>query len=132
MTKAKRFVASALALPARASVAFHTAPERLNARADKLEARALAAFALAGVLLLAASPAQAQSAGGGGDITSFLQNVVNVITGTAGKLIAIIAIAVTGILKMMGVASMRTLATVVFGVMLVFSASWIVDQITGG
>jgi type IV secretory pathway VirB2 component (pilin) len=132
MNKAKRFVAAALAMPARASVAFHTAPDRLNDRATKLQVNAVACFAVVGAMLLTATPAAAQSSGGGGDITSFLQNLVNLITGTAGKLIAILAIAVTGILKMIGVASMRTLATVVFGCMLVFSAAWIVDQITGG
>ena len=98
MNKAKRFFAAALALPARASVAFHTAPDRLNDRANKLQVNALACFAVVGAMLLSASPAAAQSSGGGGDITS----------------------------------SMRTLATVVFGCMLVFAAAWIVDQITGG
>ena len=82
-------------------------------------------------MLLIADPAWAQ-AGGAGNITTFLQNIVNIITGTAGKLIAVIAIAVVGIAWMLGAASARAAGGVVLGVMLVFSASWLVDQIVGG
>ncbi|WP_175654097.1 TrbC/VirB2 family protein [Methylobacterium radiotolerans] len=131
MERAKRVIASALALPARVSIAYHSAPDRLNAGPDKLQARIVAGLTVLAAMLCVATPAEAQ-AGGGGQITSFLQNLVNLITGTAGKLISILAIAVTGICKMLGIASMRTLVTVIFGVMLVFGASWIVDQIVGG
>ncbi|UZO95031.1 VirB family protein (plasmid) [Roseomonas mucosa] len=131
MNNAKRKVAVLASLPARLSIAVATAPDRLTTRADRLARGGLTAFALVAAMVLTAEPAYAQASGGGGDITTFLQNLVNLVTGTAGKLIAILAIAVTGILKMLGVASMRTLATVIFGVMLVFSASWIVSQITG-
>ncbi|ONF49444.1 hypothetical protein RSM1_09125 [Methylobacterium radiotolerans] len=103
----------------------------MNAGPDKLQARIVAGLTVLAAMLCVATPAEAQ-AGGGGQITSFLQNLVNLITGTAGKLISILAIAVTGICKMLGIASMRTLVTVIFGVMLVFGASWIVDQIVGG
>lgn len=90
----------------------------------------LALAVVAGALLLT-EPAWAQ-AGGAGNITTFLQNIVNIITGTAGKLIAVIAIAIVGIAWMLGAASARTAGGVVLGVMLVFSASWLVDQIVGG
>ncbi len=89
---------------------------------------AIASFAL----LLAADPACAQPTGGGGDITTFLQNIVNIITGTAGKLIAVLAICFVGIGALMGALSLRAAGGVILGVMLIFSASWIVNQITGG
>jgi type IV secretory pathway VirB2 component (pilin) len=83
-------------------------------------------------LLLMADPACAQATGGGGDITTFLQNIVNIITGTAGKLIAVLAICFVGIGALMGALSLRAAGGVILGVMLIFSASWIVNQITGG
>ena len=56
------------------------------------------------------------------------------ITAQRDALIAlgVAAIAVTGILKMIGVASMQTLWRVIFGLTLVFGAAWLVDQIIGG
>lgn len=95
-----------------------------------MDTRTLATFAIVGTML-AASPAYAQ-AGGAGNVETFLQNIVNIITGNVGKLIAVIAIVGTGIAWMFGAASMRTLGTVIIGVLLIFSASWIVGQITGG
>ena len=87
---------------------------------------------LAGLLVLALTePAFAQSVGGTGDITTFLQNIVNLITGTVGRLIAVLAICVVGIGALMGALSMRAAAGVVLGVILIFSSAWIVDQIVG-
>jgi type IV secretory pathway VirB2 component (pilin) len=127
----KRSSALVLAfLPARLSGAPVALASRFLAAVRKLDARHVATVAVAGAMLLAADPAFAQ-AGGSGDITTFLQNLVNIITGTAGKLIAVLAIAITGILWMAGAASARAAGSVVFGVMLVFSASWIVNQIIG-
>ncbi len=101
-------------------------------RARQWDAQRAATFTLAIVMLsAAASPAFAQAAGGGGDITTFLQNIVNIITGTAGKLIAVIAVCITGIGALMGALSMRAAGGVILGVMLIFSASWIVNQIIG-
>ena len=97
-----------------------------------LSKRHVALLALATVTIAAAAdPAFAQTAGGGGDITTFLQNIVNIITGTAGKLIAVIAICIVGIGALMGALSMRAAGGVILGVMLVFSSSWIVSQIVG-
>ena len=78
-----------------------------------------------------AGPGFPAQGAGAGNITTFLQNIVNIITGTAGKLIAVIAIALVGIAWMFGAASARTAGGVIVGVILVFSASWIVDQIVG-
>ncbi|PZR84717.1 MAG: VIRB2 type IV secretion [Stutzerimonas stutzeri] len=124
------------------AAALMLAPERLRSsvsiaaaacarRAHQLDARRVAAFALAATMLIAvAEPAFAQS-GGGGDITTFLQNIVNVITGTAGKLIAVIAICIVGVGALMGALSMRAAGGVILGVLLIFSSAWIVDQIIG-
>jgi type IV secretory pathway VirB2 component (pilin) len=105
---------------------------RCFVRARQLDTRRTAAFALAvAVIATAADPAFAQSGGGQGDITTFLQNIVNIITGKAGKLIAVIAICLVGIGALMGALSMRAAGGVILGVMLIFSAAWIVDQIIG-
>lgn len=93
--------------------------------------RLLPAFAAAVLLALAADPAWAQAAGGGGDITTFLQNLVNILTGTAGRLLAVLAICVVGVGALLGAISMRTVGGVLLGVMLIFSSAWLIDQIIG-
>ncbi|PWC40948.1 TrbC/VirB2 family protein [Azospirillum sp. TSO35-2] len=102
-------------------------PAPANARTKRATLAVLTALAVG----LAAAPAFAQAAGGGGDLTTFLQNVVNILTGTAGRLIAVIAICIVGIGALMGALSMRTAGGVLFGVMLIFSSAWIVNQIVG-
>lgn len=92
-------------------------------------APAIRAFVLVIAWLASSAPAQAQSAGGQGDLTSFLQNIVNLITGTTGQLLAVIAVCITGIACLMGAMSSRALGSVVLGIMLIFSSAWIVDQI---
>ena len=102
-------------------------------RASQIDVRQAILVAVVSLaLLLMADPACAQVTGGGGDITTFLQNIVNIITGTAGKLIAVLAICFVGIGALMGALSLRAAGGVILGVMLIFSASWIVNQITGG
>lgn len=124
-TMAARLALAVVRLPERASgVCFH--------RASQLDAKRIAAFALAGIVMTAAAdPAFAQSAGGQGDITTFLQNLVNIITGTAGKLIAVLAICIVGVGALMGALSMRAAGGVILGVLLIFSSAWIVNQIIG-
>ena len=109
-----------LAVPLAAAVAclFSSAP---NARR----------IALAATLMMVASPAFAQS-GGGADPTSIVQAIVNIITGTLGKIIAVAAICIVGIGAMLGAFSARVAGGVILGVILIFSASWIVDQLLGG
>jgi len=91
-----------------------------------------------GMLILAAiasavvsDPAHAQTGGGQGDITTFLTNIVNLITGPAGKSIAILGICVAGIGALLGALSLRVVGGVILGIMMLFSASWIVTQIVG-
>lgn len=129
--KTKRYASALALLPARLSAAQSAFTAGAFAKARKMDARTVACFAIAGAMLLSSEPAFAQSAGGAGNITTFLQNLVNILTGTAGKLIAVAAIAITGIAWMIGAASARTAGGVIVGVMIVFSASWIVDQIVG-
>lgn len=94
--------------------------------------RALLVAGLAALALVClAEPALAQAGGGQGNITNFLQNAVNLITGTAGRLLAVIAIAISGIMAAFGATSWRFFGQVVLGVMILFSAAWIVDQIAG-
>lgn len=105
----------------------------MTASALRTPSRALALGLLAGaVVLLAADPALAQGVGGGGSLETFLTNIVNIITGRVGQLIAVIAIAISGVAWMMGAASPRAFFGTVAGVAIVFSAAWIVQQITGG
>ena len=93
--------------------------------------RLLAVLAAAALLALVADPAMAQATGGGADITTFLQNLVNIITGTAGRLLAVLAICVVGVGALLGALSMRTVGGVLLGVMLIFSSAWLIDQIIG-
>lgn len=110
---------------------------KLLAAGERLEARArqpaiVAPAVVAAVLLLSLHPAVAQTAGGTGSLDSFLTNVVNMITGTTGQAIAIIAVAVCGLGAMFGALSARAFGGVVLGCAIVFSAAWIVGKITGG
>jgi type IV secretory pathway VirB2 component (pilin) len=128
----KSLTAALVLTPARANMALQRAATGCRRRARHLDAQRLGAFAIAAVILTAAAdPAFAQSAGGQGDITTFLQNIVNIITGTAGKLIAVLAICIVGVGALMGALSMRAAGGVVLGVLLIFSSGWIVNQIIG-
>jgi type IV secretory pathway VirB2 component (pilin) len=125
-TLAARLTRAAILLPERTTDACFR-------RARQFDGRRVAAFALAAVVMTAAAdPAFAQSAGGQGDITTFLQNLVNIITGTAGKLIAVLAICVVGVGAALGALSMRAAGGTILGILLIFSSAWIVNQIIGG
>lgn len=65
------------------------------------------------------------------DITSVLQNIVTMFTGTAAKLLATIAIILTGIAWMFGLFDLRKVGYVVLGIGLLFGATQIVGLITG-
>ena len=109
----------------------HSLPAPAPATVRPATPAILAALGIGLAVTLAAAPAFAQAAGGGGDLTTFLQNVVNILTGTAGRLIAVIAICIVGIGALMGALSLRTAGGVLLGVMLIFSSAWIVTQIVG-
>ena len=86
----------------------------------------LAAFGLLFSLTLA-EPAFAQSA----NLEGVLQNIVDMLTGNVARLLAILAVIVTGIAWMFGYLDLRRAAYVVLGIAIVFGASEIVSTITG-
>lgn len=92
----------------------------------------LGALAAAALVLAHADPAMAQATGGGGTLITFLQNIVNLITGTVGQLLSVIAICIVGVGALMGAFSMRQFGGTILGVMLIFSSAWIIQQIVGG
>ena len=77
-----------------------------------------------------ASPALAQAAGADG-ITTMAQNILDWLQGSFAKTVATIAVIIVGFLFFTGRASITLLVTVIVGIFIVFSASWIVDTITG-
>jgi type IV secretion system protein VirB2 len=84
------------------------------------------AFIVLVLTLGIAEPALAQ------DVEGFLQNVVDLLTGNAARLLAIIAIVVVGICWMFGLFDLRRAAIVILGIIVVFGAAEIADMITGG
>lgn len=95
--------------------------------------RLTAGLVLGGLLALAAAePAFAQSTGVGGNVGSFIQNIIDLLNSNVIRGLAIIAIIVTGIAWMFGHLDMRRAGTVVVGIIVIFSAAAIVDMIVGG
>lgn len=132
-----RIITTGQAFAASMSLSFAVTGAKLEATGRRLEAFAakpsnVAPVLVAAVLLLSMHPAVAQTAGGTGSLDSFLNNVVNLITGTTGQAIAIIAVALCGLGAMFGALSARAFGGVVFGCAMMFSAAWIVGKITGG
>jgi type IV secretory pathway VirB2 component (pilin) len=84
------------------------------------------------VAFAAAEPAFAQSSGVGGNIGSFIQNIIDLLNSNVIRGLAVIAVIVTGIAWMFGHLDMRRAGTVVVGIIVIFSASAIVDMIVGG
>ena len=72
------------------------------------------------------------AAGGNTDLTQFVNNISNLLTGRLGQAIAVVAIGVTGVMAALGAASMRAFGGVLLGVGVLFSAGWLVSQLTGG
>jgi type IV secretion system protein VirB2 len=92
--------------------------------------RLVANLALVGVLVLAAEPAYAQAAGG--NIGTFIQNVIDLLNNNVIRGLAVIAVIITGIAWMFGHLDLRRAGTVVVGIIVIFGAAAIVDLITGG
>ena len=91
--------------------------------------RTAALLAVAGLLTLTLiEPAAAQSHGG---VEKVLQNIVDALTGNEAKLLATIAVIVTGMAWMFGYLDLRKAGYVIFGVAILFGASEIVATITG-
>jgi type IV secretion system protein VirB2 len=95
--------------------------------------RLVSASALALVLAAAASPALAQTTTAvGGNLGSFIQNIIDLMNSGIVRGLAILAVIVTGAGWMFGHLDFRRAATVVMGIIVIFGAATIVDVITGG
>lgn len=125
-------ITASLAL-ANISTKFNLAGNRLAALAARMKARGAGKPGLiaAAILVLSMHPAAAQTAGGTGSLTTFLTNIVTVLTGTGGTAIAVLAVGLCGVATMFGAISARTLGGVVVGVAILFSSAWVVQTITG-
>ena len=98
-----------------------------------LPSRTLTTACLAASLaLVIADPAFAQSTGAGGNLGTFIQNIINLLNNNVMRGLAIIAIIVTGIAWMFGHLDLRRAGTVIIGIIVIFGAATIVDLITGG
>ena len=92
--------------------------------------RTLVLLSLAAACL--ASPALAQTSSVGGNIGTFIQNIIDLLNSSVIRGLAIIAIIITGVAWMFGHMDMRRAGTVVVGIIVIFSAAGIVDLIVGG
>ena len=91
------------------------------------------ALRLAAVLAVCASPALAQTTTAvGGNLGSFIQNIIDLMNSGIVRGLAILAVIVTGVAWMFGHLDFRRAATVVLGIIVIFGAATIVDVITGG
>jgi type IV secretion system protein VirB2 len=84
-------------------------------------------IALATILAVAISPmpAFAQSSAEG-----LFQSILTLLTGTIAKVIAAIAIVLCGFATMAGRLDKGVFMSILVGIVMIFSAGWIVDQIT--
>ena len=92
-------------------------------------ARRLSFLILTGatVTLVLNEPAAAQSA----NVEKVLQNIVDALTGNVAKLLATLAIIVTGMSWMFGYLDLRRGGYVILGVAILFGAAEIVSTLTG-
>ncbi|WP_267382232.1 MULTISPECIES: TrbC/VirB2 family protein [unclassified Sphingomonas] len=99
-----------------------------SSRHSALRSPAFWALAIVATLTLT-SPAMAQ---GTTDIQGFVDNIKGWLTGSIAKSVAVIAVAVCGYRFFSGRASAGPLVAVIGGICLIFGASWVLTQITGG
>ena len=81
----------------------------------------------AAMALALAEPAAAQSA----NVERVLQNIVDALTGNVAKLLATLAIIITGMTWMFGYLDLRRAGYVILGVAILFGAAEIVTTLTG-
>ena len=103
----------------------------MNSHALKRSASTLALTAVA--LGLMATPALAQTTGAtGGNIGTFIQNIISILNSNVIRGLAVIAIIVTGIAWMFGHLDLRRAGSVIVGIIVIFSAAGLVDLMVGG
>jgi type IV secretory pathway VirB2 component (pilin) len=79
----------------------------------------------------AGKPARSGAGFAQANFEGLADNILGLLSNGLLRTLAIIAIIVVGLLWFLGRASVQMLVTVVVGVVIVFSAPWIVDTITG-
>jgi type IV secretion system protein VirB2 len=92
----------------------------------------ITAMAMIAILALAVIVPDMVHAQGTDGITSMAQNILDWLQGSFAKIIATIAVIIVGFMFFGGRASLQLFVTVIIGIFIVFSAGWIVDQITAG
>ncbi|CVI63705.1 pilin major subunit VirB2 (plasmid) [Agrobacterium leguminum] len=85
-----------------------------------------------GVSLFPAEAALAQSAGGGTDPATMVNNICTFILGPFGQSLAVLGIVAIGVSWMFGRASLGLVAGVVGGIVIMFGASFLGQTLTGG
>ena len=95
-------------------------------------ARLVTCAALAGLMVIAATPAFAQTTTAGGTLTTVLQNFVNLMNNGVTRLLGIAAVITMAIVWLAGHIDLRRMAAVVVGIAVMFSATGIVDLFSGG
>lgn len=84
-------------------------------------------------LIVIAGPALAQtSSSTGGNIGTFIQNIINLLNNNVIRGLAVIAVILTGLAWMFGHIDLRRAGTVIVGIIIIFGAATIVDLVTGG
>ena len=99
------------------------------AASRRLHTLPTALVAVVSFWLVLAEPAFAQAAGS--NVEGFLQNIVDLLTGRIARLLAIIAVVLLGLSVLFGALDMRRAGSTILGIIIPFSAAWIVGQITG-
>lgn len=82
------------------------------------------------IALFALLASQSSYAAGDSPWQTFLDKIVDALTGTAGRSIAIIGIAVAGIMMLTGRIQMMLFLTILLGIVTLFGAAQIVDWVS--
>lgn len=93
------------------------------------KAKAFKYLALAGAFLLMLEPTAALAVVQGGIMKDFqggIQILINWLTGTIAKSVAVLAVVILGFMAMVGKLQMETAGKVILGILLIFSAAQIV------
>lgn len=94
-------------------------------KVSRLREALATAFTVAVFSLGTANPAAAQ------DIEGFLQNIVDILTGTPARLVAVAAVAILGLTFLTGRISMEKAAIVFIGIVIIFGAPQLVSMVAG-
>ncbi len=88
------------------------------------------ALLMGSIALMTPTAAMAQSQNQT-DIEQTLKNIVNFLTGPIASFAAVIGIVICGYLFLTGNANKSVMVSVIGGIIIIFSAAWIVSKISG-